>query len=63
MYIIIGVWGGPNRVYAAFKFFLYTLLGSPGFLPHSDSYGAANPTKTVLAGAKLRFDAPSPTGS
>ena len=28
MYIIIGAWGGPNRVYAAFKFFLYTLLGS-----------------------------------
>lgn len=28
MFIIIGVWGGPNRVYAAFKFFLYTLLGS-----------------------------------
>ena len=28
MYIIVGVWGGPNRVYAAFKFFLYTLLGS-----------------------------------
>ncbi len=28
MYIIIGVWGGPRRVYAAFKFFLYTLLGS-----------------------------------
>jgi NADH:ubiquinone oxidoreductase subunit 4 (subunit M) len=28
MYIIIGVWGGPNRVYAALKFFLYTLLGS-----------------------------------
>jgi NADH-quinone oxidoreductase subunit M len=28
MYIIIGVWGGHNRVYAAFKFFLYTLLGS-----------------------------------
>jgi len=28
MYVIIGVWGGPNRVYAAFKFFLYTLLGS-----------------------------------
>jgi NADH-quinone oxidoreductase subunit M len=28
MYIIIGVWGGANRVYAAFKFFLYTLLGS-----------------------------------
>src|SRR5450830_1553361 len=28
MYIIIGVWGGANRVYAAFKFFLYTFLGS-----------------------------------
>ena len=28
MYLIIGIWGGPKRVYAAFKFFLYTLLGS-----------------------------------
>ncbi|MGB0940548.1 MAG: NADH-quinone oxidoreductase subunit M, partial [Candidatus Puniceispirillaceae bacterium] len=28
MFIIIGVWGGAERVYAAFKFFLYTLLGS-----------------------------------
>ena len=28
MYLIIGVWGGPNRVYAAIKFFLYTLFGS-----------------------------------
>ncbi len=28
MFIIIGVWGGANRVYSAFKFFLYTLLGS-----------------------------------
>ena len=28
MFIIIGLWGGPNRVYAAVKFFLYTLLGS-----------------------------------
>ena len=28
MYLIIGVWGGPNRIYAAFKFFLYTLAGS-----------------------------------
>lgn len=32
MYLIIGVWGGPNRVYAAFKFFLYTLFGSLLFL-------------------------------
>ncbi|MDE1151211.1 MAG: NADH-quinone oxidoreductase subunit M [Micavibrio sp.] len=28
MFVIIGVWGGPRRVYASFKFFLYTLLGS-----------------------------------
>lgn len=28
MYILIGVWGGPNRVYAAIKFFLFTLVGS-----------------------------------
>ena len=28
MFLIIGIWGGRNRVYAAFKFFLYTLLGS-----------------------------------
>ena len=32
MYLIIGIWGGQNRVYAAFKFFLYTLLGSLLFL-------------------------------
>lgn len=28
MYLLIGVWGGPNRIYAAVKFFLYTLVGS-----------------------------------
>ena len=28
MFLIIGMWGGPRRVYAAFKFFLYTLTGS-----------------------------------
>ena len=32
LYLIIGVWGGPNRVYAALKFFLYTLFGSLLFL-------------------------------
>ncbi|MGF7008758.1 NADH-quinone oxidoreductase subunit M [Aminobacter sp. BE322] len=32
MYVIIGVWGGEGRVYAAFKFFLYTLAGSLLFL-------------------------------
>ena len=28
MFLIIGIWGGKRRIYAAFKFFLYTLLGS-----------------------------------
>ena len=28
MFLIIGIWGGPRRVYSAFKFFLFTLLGS-----------------------------------
>lgn len=28
MYLLIGIWGGPRRIYASFKFFLYTLLGS-----------------------------------
>ena len=28
MFLIIGIWGGPNRIYSAFKFFLFTLLGS-----------------------------------
>ncbi|HIB56159.1 MAG: NADH-quinone oxidoreductase subunit M [Alphaproteobacteria bacterium] len=32
MFLIIGIWGGPQRVYAAFKFFLYTLTGSVFFL-------------------------------
>jgi NADH-quinone oxidoreductase subunit M len=32
MYLIIGIWGGNNRIYAAYKFFLYTLLGSVLFL-------------------------------
>lgn len=32
MYLIIGIWGGANRIYAAYKFFLYTLAGSVLFL-------------------------------
>lgn len=32
MFLIIGIWGGENRIYAAYKFFLYTLLGSVLFL-------------------------------
>jgi NADH-quinone oxidoreductase subunit M len=45
MYLVIGVWGGPNRVYAAVKFFLYTLLGSllmlVGFLYLFDKSGGS----------------------
>jgi len=37
MFIIIGVWGGQNRIYAAFKFFLYTLVPASG---HERHYGA-----------------------
>ncbi len=36
MFIIIGVWGGPRRVYAAIKFFLYTFLGSLFMLVGAD---------------------------
>jgi NADH-quinone oxidoreductase subunit M len=32
MFLIVGIWGGSNRIYAAYKFFLYTLLGSVLFL-------------------------------
>ncbi|MDA8032116.1 MAG: NADH-quinone oxidoreductase subunit M, partial [Alphaproteobacteria bacterium] len=46
MFIIIGVWGGPRRIYSAFKFFLYTLLGSIlmllGFLYIWSAAGTAN---------------------
>ena len=51
MFIIIGVWGGPNRVYAAVKFFLYTLFGSLLMLvvaavPATTSRAAASPSST-----------------
>ena len=36
MFIIIGVWGGPRRVYASIKFFLYTFLGSVFMLVGAD---------------------------
>ena len=32
MYLIIGIWGGPNKIYAAFKFFLYTLLDNKYYM-------------------------------
>ena len=51
MYIIIGVWGGPNRVYAAFKFFLYTLARLA-----ADAGGAGLPVLQV--GRQLRHPRP-----
>ncbi len=56
MFLIIGVWGGPRRVYASFKFFLYTLLGSLlMLLAILAMYGQAGTTEipTLL---KFHFD-------
>jgi NADH-quinone oxidoreductase subunit M len=48
MFLIIGVWGGPRRVYASFKFFLYTLLGSVlMLLAIIAMYGTAGTTDIV----------------
>ena len=50
MYLIIGIWGGPNRVYAAIKFFLYTFLGSVLMLvSFIYLYYAANHSFDILA--------------
>ena len=56
MYIIIGVWGGPNRVYAAFKFFLYTLLGSLLTLVAILYLYSATDTFNILAWHKAPLD-------
>ncbi len=50
MYLLIGIWGGPNRLYAAIKFFLYTLVGSVLMLVAILAvYFAAGGTFDVLA--------------
>lgn len=49
MFLIIGVWGGPNRIYAAFKFFLYTLVGSVLMLIAVLSMGVAAGTFSIPA--------------
>ncbi|MBF0093491.1 MAG: NADH-quinone oxidoreductase subunit M [Alphaproteobacteria bacterium] len=57
MFIIIGVWGGPRRVYAAFKFFLYTLLGSVlMLLAMMAMYFAAGGTTDIPTLMAFRFD-------
>jgi len=54
MYLIIGIWGGPNKIYAAFKFFLYTLLGSLLMLiALIYLYTASNGSFDILAWHKL----------
>ncbi len=57
MFLIIGVWGGPRRVYASFKFFLYTLLGSVlMLLAVLAMYGDAHTTDITLL---LQHDFPA----
>jgi NADH-quinone oxidoreductase subunit M len=59
MFLIIGIWGGPGRVYATFKFFLYTLLGSVLFLLAIMAiYQAAGTTSIPLL---MAFDFPFET--
>src|SRR5512139_498155 len=56
MYLLIGVWGGPNRLYAAVKFFLYTLVGSVLMLVAILAvYFAAGGTFDVLALMNYKF--------
>jgi NADH-quinone oxidoreductase subunit M len=56
MYLLIGVWGGPNRLYAAVKFFLYTLVGSVLMLIAIIAvYFAAGRTFDVLALMSFKF--------
>ncbi len=58
MFIIIGIWGGPRRVYAAFKLFLYTLLGSVLMLVAMLTmyYYADTTDITALMGADFPFE-------
>jgi len=56
MYLIIGIWGGQNRIYAAYKFFLYTLLGSVLMLVAM--LWMVNHAGTTSIPALLNFDFP-----
>ena len=56
MYLLIGIWGGPNRLYAAIKFFMYTLVGSVLMLIAIIAvYFAAGNTFDVLAIMNYKF--------
>ena len=56
MFLIIGIWGGPRRVYSAFKFFLYTLLGSVLMLVAIISIYWINGTSDVVKLYELGID-------
>ncbi len=61
MYFIIGVWGGPRKLYAAIKFFLYTLAGSVSDAPgYPDPIFPALPAVWVLYVRDLRIDEAQP---
>ncbi|MDC3027881.1 NADH-quinone oxidoreductase subunit M [Candidatus Pelagibacter sp.] len=57
MFLIIGIWGGPKRVYSAFKFFLYTLLGSVLMLVAIISIYWISGTTDVIALYEIGIDA------
>ena len=62
MYLIIGIWGGPNKIYAAFKFFLYTLLGSLLLLVALIYlYNAAGSSFDILTWHKLKISSHAQT--
>ena len=56
MFLIIGVWGGKNRVYAAYKFFLYTLLGSVLMLAAILAMAGIAKTTSIPALLAYHFD-------
>ncbi|MBC6980741.1 NADH-quinone oxidoreductase subunit M [Caulobacter sp. 17J80-11] len=57
MFLIIGIWGGKNRIYAAYKFFLYTLLGSVLMLAAMLYMAYAAGTTAIPELMKFHFDA------
>lgn len=63
MYLIIGIWGGTNRIYATLKFFLYTLFGSVLFLIVIiylfNNFGTLSMSSLVKLAPKLSFDVQS----
>ena len=55
MYLIIGIWGGANRIYATIKFVLYTLVGSLLMLVAILATGFAYPAPTRHLGGRIRL--------